>query len=343
MTAFPVVIRPVCAADAMAVVQLATLLDTVNLPRDPDILAGMIADSMASFADLTASSSPAASPVPRTYMLVALQGEQLVGTASLLSHHGTESDPHYYLRVVKQTLRSTQLQTERQRHVLHLECDTTPWTELGGLIVHPQARGAGIGKLLVAARLLLIAMYPAFFCERLLAELLPPRNADGSNAFWSALGEPLTGLNYYRADLLCRAAKEFIAVLFPQHEIVLELLPPEAQALVAQVGPATVPVSQLLQRAGFRYLGTVDPFDGGPHYGAFCQEISPIQRSRALVCLDLPPGSDGNQLLLGHPRSCIFHAARVQVHGHGVRLQETTARLLALIPGDLLWAMPLDW
>jgi arginine N-succinyltransferase len=267
----------------------------------------------------------------------------LLGTASLLSHHGTPEDPHYYLHVVEQIFHSKQLNTERRRHLLRLERDEVPWTELGGLVVHPQARGQGLGKLLVAARLLLIAMHREHFCQRLIAELLPPRRADGSNAFWDALGEPLTGLNYYRADLLCRTDKEFIESLFPRHEIVLELLPPDARAVVGQVGPATVPVCHVLQRAGFRYLETVDPFDGGPHYGAALEEVQPIQRSRCLVCLDLPPTAAGAPVLLGNPQSHCFHAAPAQVCGHGLRLEEPTARLLDLHPGDPVWVMPMDW
>jgi len=35
MTAAPVLMRPVRPEDATALVQLATLLDTMNLPRDP--------------------------------------------------------------------------------------------------------------------------------------------------------------------------------------------------------------------------------------------------------------------------------------------------------------------
>jgi arginine N-succinyltransferase len=235
------------------------------------------------------------------------------------------------------------LNTERHLHLLRLERDEVPWTELGGLVVHPETRGKGIGKLLVAARLLLIAMHPAHFCQRLLAELLPPQREDGSNAFWDALGAPLTGLNYYRADLLCRTDKEFINALFPRHEIVLELMPPDAQTVLGQVGPVTEPVLHLLRRAGFQYLGTVDPFDGGPHYGAPLAEVQPIQRSRALVCLDLPPVDTGRPVLLGNPVSHRFHAAPAEVCSHGLRIDKVTAELLDLHPGDLVWHMPLDW
>jgi arginine N-succinyltransferase len=335
-------IRPVRTTDAPALQELAALLDTVNLPRDPEALATLIAESEASFARL-AKTTPASPPPRGTYTLVATQNERLLGTASLLSHHGTPDDPHYYLRVVEQTRHSAQLHTERHLHLLRLKRDEVPWTELGGLVVHSDARGQGLGKLLVAARLLLIAMHREHFCQRLLAELLPPRHRDGSNAFWDALGGPLTGLNYYRADLLCRTDKEFIEALFPRQEIVLELLSPAARDVVGQVGAATIPVCRLLQRAGFRYLNTVDPFDGGPHYGATLDEVQPIQRSSCLVCLDLPPAEVGPVVLVGELQSHRFHAAPVQVCGRGLRVEVPTARHLNLHPGDPVWIMPLDW
>ena len=154
----------------------------------------------------------------------------------------------------------------------------------------------------------------------------------------------MTGLTYYRADLLCRTDKEFIDALFPPHEIVLELLPSEAQAVVAQVGPATVPVSRVLQRAGFQYLNTIDPFDGGPHYGATLENIRPIQRSRRLVYLEeLPPTVVEQRVLLGNSQAYDFHAAQVQVGEPGIRLGDTASHLLHLRPGDVVWMMPLDW
>jgi arginine N-succinyltransferase len=345
MTAAPVLMRPVRPEDATALEQLATLLDTMNLPRDPAMIAEIIAASTASFARLEHPARPRTDPEAcrGTYTLVAVQGEQVLGTASLLSHHGTAADPHYALRVVEHTFHSQQLNLESRRHLLRLEREEVPWTELGGLVVHPATRGHGVGKLLLAARLLLVAMYRDHFCDRLIAELLPPRRPDGSNAFWDAVGGPLTGLTYYRADLLCRTNKEFIEALFPRHEIVLELLPPEARAVVGQVSGATVPVIHVLQRAGFRNLQVIDPFDGGPYYGATLEEVGPLQRSRCLVRLDLPPTTTEPAVLLGSPQSYCFHAAAVHVRGHGVRLTDLTAQVMDVQPGDPVWVMPLDW
>ena len=48
-----IVIRPVAADDAAGLLALADLLDTVNLPDDPAVIAALIADSQRSFAALT--------------------------------------------------------------------------------------------------------------------------------------------------------------------------------------------------------------------------------------------------------------------------------------------------
>jgi arginine N-succinyltransferase len=343
----PVLIRPVCEQDAPQLQALADLLDTVNLPDDPQALATIIRDSQRSFASLEPGGRALSDPRHASFTLVAVSGgggdERLLGTASLFAYHGMPDEPHYYLRVVEGTVHSRQLAAERTRTVLKLGRDTEPWTELGGLVVHPEARGAGVGKLLVAARLLLVAMHPERFCRRLLAELLPPREGSGGNAFWDSVGAPLTGLDYYRADLLCRSDKEFIEAFFPHEEIVVDLLPPAARALIGVEGPSTTPVRKLLQRAGFRYLGTVDPFDAGPHDGAEVAHVAPIQRSRRLVRLDLPPLSETASVLVASPATGVQLSLSVEVVGGGVRIAHEQALRLGAAPGAVLWAMPLDW
>jgi arginine N-succinyltransferase len=272
-----------------------------------------------------------------------IQSQRLIGTASLFAYHGTAEDPHYYLRVLETTVHSKQLNENRQRLVLKLGRDLEPWTELGGLVVHPDARGKGVGKLLVATRLLLVAMHRQHFCQRLIAELLPLRREDGGNAFWDAVGGPLPGLPYYRADLLCRSDKEFIEAFFPHQEIVGDLLPPDARALIGIEGPPTTPVRKLLQRAGFRYLNTVDPFDAGPHDGANIADIVPIQRSQRLIRLDLPPLQSTTSYLVGNPLTHHFLMSDVEIVLDGMRLSHHHAERCQLLPGQSSWVMPMTW
>jgi arginine N-succinyltransferase len=345
-----ILIRPVRTADLNALQTLADHLDTVNLPDDPVALASIIADSERGFAGLSEPAPEILKPASFTFVAVEtievhgiIQREKLIGTASVFAAHGTADDPHYYLSVQETTVHSKQLNAERKRVVLKLGRDNEPWTELGGLIVHPDARGKGVGKLLVAARLLLIAMHRQHFAARVIAELLPPRRPDGGNAFWDAVGGPLTGLPYYRADLLCRSDKEFIDAFFPHEEIVSDLLPAEARAIIGVEGPATTPVRKLLQRAGFSFLGTVDPFDAGPHDGADVQQIKPIMESRALVRLDLPPLGNTTTYLLGHPRTHHFLTSDIEITGAGLRTMHAFAQRFALTPGQNCFVMPMAW
>ncbi len=338
-------LRPVRSDDAGQLQALADLLDTVNLPDDPVVIAKLIADSERSFAAL---SSTQTGPDARhaSYTLVAELGGRILGTGSLFAFHGLPDEPHYFLTVVDQTVHSKQLNADRTRRILKLGRDIEPWTELGGLVVHPDARGKGVGKMLLAARLLLVAMHPGRFCRRLLAELLPPRREDGGNAFWDAVGGPLTGLSYYRADLLCRTDKEFIDAFFPHEDMLVELLPPPARELIGQEGPATAPVRALLRRAGFAYLGTIDPFDAGPHDGAEVSAITPIQRSRQLIRLDLPPLGQPETLATQLVANAATHMAMpipCAAQGHGLRLYHDLSTRLGLNAGDATWAMPLDW
>lgn len=336
-----VIIRPAKDSDAGGLQALADLLDTVNLPDDPAAIAKIISESKRSFAG--------EDPRNASYTFVAVpidengRERELLGTASLFAYHGMPDEPHYYLRVAEQKVHSNQLNADRTRHILRLGRDTEPWTEFGGLVVSPQARGKGVAKLLLGARLLMIAMHRQRFCKRLLAELLPERRADGGNAFWDAVGAPLTGLNYYRADLLCRTDKEFIEAFFPHDEILVELLPKAAQALIGKEGPDTTPIRALLHRVGFKFLGTVDPFDAGPHDGAEVSDVQPIQKSRQLVKLDLPPSGPTTQELLCHPSTHVFAPAAIQQQQQGVRVDDAAAKLLNLSAGDSCWALPMDW
>ena len=145
----PVLIRPVRAADAPALLALADLLDTVNLPDDPTAIATIIRDSEHSFAAVSAATLPAGFDAKHaSYTLVAVQGDTLLGTGSLFAFHGMPDEPHYFLRVEEQVVHSKQLNADRTRHLLRLGKDTEPWSEFGGLVVHPDARGKGVGKLL---------------------------------------------------------------------------------------------------------------------------------------------------------------------------------------------------
>ena len=152
-------------------------------------------------------------------------------------------------------------------------------TEIGGLILLPEYRRNtdGLGKALSYVRFVFMRMHRPLFRQKVLSELLPPLEPNGTSRLWEALGRKFTGLSYQEADLISKDNKEFIHALFPDDPIHTELLPDDVQKMIGQVGPETRPVEAMLRRIGFDYAGQIDPFDGGPHFCCATDDISLVR------------------------------------------------------------------
>jgi arginine N-succinyltransferase len=55
---------------------------------------------------------------------------------------------------------------------------------------------------------------------------------------------------------------------------------------LGRVGEQTKPAQHLLESIGFEYLDEVDPFDGGPHFGADTKDILVIQQGKRFKVTD---------------------------------------------------------
>jgi arginine N-succinyltransferase len=95
-------------------------------------------------------------------------------------------------------------------------------------------------------------------------------------------------MSYAEADLLSSENKSFVRDLFPSGMIYASLLSPEAQSVVGKVGMQTRGVEKMLRRIGFRYARRIDPFDGGPHFVANADEVTPITET---LTATLAPGT----------------------------------------------------
>ena len=113
--------------------------------------------------------------------------------------------------------------------------------------------------------------------------MLSPFVAPGVNRLWDAFGARFTGLPYREADHLSSRSKQFIADLFPRDPVYATLFPCEVQAEIGETGEAAMAALRILEKIGFHYLGQVDPFDGGPYYGAAREAITPVRERRQLV------------------------------------------------------------
>jgi arginine N-succinyltransferase len=271
------VLRSARLGDIKDLTDLAGQFSLLNLPADKKVLTEKIERSTASFAgDLRREEAE--------YLFVCedLETETIVGSSLILAKHGTEEVPHYYFKIVKRNRFSEDLGIGFIHQVLQLKEDTNGPTEIGGLLIDRsyRRRPEKLGKQISLVRFLYMGMFRHEFENRVLCELTPPLGDGGRSEFWEALGRRFTGLPYQEADLISQRNKEFISSLFPEEDIYLALLDSRARVDLGRVGQETRPAQHLLESIGFEYLHEVDPFDGGPHYGADVAKISVVQRTK---------------------------------------------------------------
>lgn len=269
--------------DVDQVLAVAEHLDTVNLPADRKHIEAILDRSERSFAEELP-------PFDREFLFVLedLAAKKIIGTSMIYAQHGTKRAPHIFFRVENDERYSVTLDKHMVHQTLRIGYNYNGPTEIGGLILLPEYRrssapgGQGLGKALSFVRFLYMRMHRSWFRDRVLSELLPPLEPNGTSKLWESLGRKFTGLSYQEADLLSKDNKEFIHALFPDDPIHTELLPDDVRAVIGQVGEDTKAVEAMLRRIGFEYAEQIDPFDGGPHFTAKTDEITLIEHAREL-------------------------------------------------------------
>lgn len=272
-------IRQSYREDVDQVLAVAEHLDTVNLPADRGHIESILALSEKSFGGEV--------PVVEREFLFVLEDlarKQIIGTSMIYAQHGTRRAPHIFFRVEADERYSVTLDRHFAHQTLRIGYNYDGPTEIGGLILLPEYRRntEGLGKALSYVRFLFMKMHRPMFRDKVLSELLPPLETDGTSRLWEALGRKFTGLSYQEADLLSKHNKEFIHALFPDDPIHTELLPEDVQAIIGKVGPDTRAVESMLRRIGFDYAGQIDPFDGGPHFVATTDQITLVRDAAEL-------------------------------------------------------------
>jgi arginine N-succinyltransferase len=331
-------------ADEDRLYELSQFLDSVNLPHDRDAICRILGHSERSFrGDIT-------DPRYREYVFVLedLETRRAVGTSLIVAQLGRRDAPYIYFDVRIEERYSATLDRHFSHEVLSIGYSYDGPTEIGGLVVHPDARRAPekLGMLISYVRFLFLAMHRDCFQRRVLAELLPPLEADGTSHLWEAVGRHFTNLTYREADRLSKQNKEFIRGLFPDGDIYVSLLSPQAQSVIGRVGPQTRGVEKLLRRIGFRYWNRVDPFDGGPHFIAEMDEIALVQRARrARPAAGVPAdGSPRALVAVDLPEAPFFRAiaTRVALSDEAATLDASALMMLAPPAGTFVHVLPLD-
>jgi arginine N-succinyltransferase len=270
------IIRSVEASDLDSIYELSLLMNFINLPQDQEALNDKIKSSIESFKN----PSPVLWKNHYIFVIEDLEEKKVIGVSMIHAQHGTEEEPHFYLKVGREKKYSETLRSGFIHGTLKLGIETDGPTEIGGLVLMPEYRQSPlkIGKVLSYVRFLYLGLHPENFKKEIHAELLPPFDSEGNSPLWEAIGRRFTNMNYHEADLLSRTNKEFILTFYPREKIYETLLPMEARSAIGEVGKETKPVKRMLEAIGFKYTKQVDPFDGGPHYRAKLKDIKVIKK-----------------------------------------------------------------
>jgi len=337
-------IRAASADDEESLLGLARHLDTVNLPNDREHVQRLLAQSDRSF-------SGAEKPRFRKYLFLLwdLERERAAGTSMIVAQLGRRDAPYIYLDVIDEEKYAAALDKHFHHTVLRLGFSYAGPTEIGGLVVHPDYRGAKerLGLLISYVRFAYIAAHRDLFQDEVLAELLPPLEPDGTSFVWEAFGRRFTDMTYAEADRLSSEDKTFIRDLFPRGDIYATLFSPEAQAVIGKVGPQTKGVEKMLRRVGFRYAHRIDPFDGGPHFFAPADEVTLIRDTRrARITGWLEPDDSAPTCLVARehaapPWFVALPAPAAPFGEDGVRVGRPAGDQLGLAEGDEVIVLPL--
>lgn len=308
------ILRNVEITDLEDLYELSGKVFFINLPHDKVIIENKIKKSLNCF------QNPGDDLAQNYYIFVLedLIKKKVIGVSMIHAKHGTEKEPHFFLRVSHENKYSSTINTGFVHGTLRLGLDANGPTEIGGLVISPEYRGHvdKLGKQISFVRFLYMVDHSDRFKDTILSELMPPLDEHGQSPLWEAIGRRFMNMDYIEADKLSRSNKEFILSLFPSDNIYMTLLSIEARNSIGKVGKETLPVKKMLESIGFKYMNEVDPFDGGPHYRAKLQDIKPIKNcyhGTILTTKDFNNDEAKNYLIEVKNKQHLFFAFRAKL------------------------------
>ena len=269
----------------------------------------------------------------------------MVGCSLVIARHGTPRLPHLAFRLGFERKKSRTLKKTVDHYTLRLRQDRSGATEIGGLVVLPRFRRSAerIGRQLSYARFAYLAAHPGLFRRKVLVEYLPKLDPLKGNELWKALGEKFTRMSYHGADRLSAGNKEFILSLFPKEKIYCCLLPEGVMSGLGVPGKGAEASLRMLERIGFRFLKQIDPFDGGPHYGADVADIPVVRKTRVFRFKGIAVPAGKRRLGLAEGRGGVRAAAvPVRTRGGSVWLARPHAGLLRLRRDGRVYVAPFE-
>lgn len=273
------VIRPIKSADLDGLMKL--LEDAghglTSLPKDEEIIKHKILISERSVAHRGDR------PGGEAYLFVMeeLFTGKIVGINGIISKIGG-FEAYYFYHLKEETMTSRQLGFQKNVRSLHFEKTHSGPAEICSLFLKPEFRNSQNGRFLSLSRFLYMAENRKHFEDTVIAEMRGRVNDEGRSPFWDAVGHRFMNIDFVQADYLQMKSRSFIDELLPKYPILVDLLPEEAQDVVAQVHPHTEPAKRILEQEGFKFNGLVGIFEPGPVLEAPLDEVRALKESKVL-------------------------------------------------------------
>jgi len=207
---------------------------------------------------------------------------RLVGTCGIDAKTGG-FEPNYTYEIVTNQFRHRKPDIETTIRELVLRTEHEGPSELGGLFLHPDYRGSGIGGTLSRSRFLFAKAFPSRFTKKIMTEFRGVVTEEGEVPFWEAIGRHFFVHDFFTLDQTSAVSrKDFIRDLMPRHPIYINLLPEAAREVIGRPHPATEPAVRVLESEGFKFIDQVDIFDAGPIYAANFSKTKSFKKAKKL-------------------------------------------------------------
>ncbi|EGG95295.1 Arginine N-succinyltransferase [gamma proteobacterium IMCC1989] len=238
-------------------------------------------------------------PGNEIYLFVMEEEGEIIGVSGIYSTVGLDR-PFYSYRVVKSSTVSKDVGVRNDMDVLHLVNDYSGCSEVATLFLNPQKRGGGRGVLLSFSRLMFIAAHRNRFPGKAFGEIRGWTDENNESPFWNAVGSKFFKMDMDVADARSGDEFQFMADLMPKYPIYVNLLPRDAQDVIAKPNDSAQGAVKLLQKQGFRYQGQIDIFDAGICVDTWVDEIDIVKniQSVTLNCVDDFSAKDDDKFAL---------------------------------------------
>ncbi|MEC7840417.1 MAG: arginine N-succinyltransferase [Chlamydiota bacterium] len=331
-------IRPIEEKDEEALIKLSfdAQAGILSLPKDRKLLKEKIHNSILSF------QKEVFAPNNEKYLFALEDTEtgKIGGVCGIYSKTGVEYPTYFYEITEERLSRSTKLPNKLpKQNVLVVKEHKHGPTENCSLLLSPDYRKEGLGKLLSLSRLLFIASNRIRFDDIIIASLRGVMNSNNKCVFWENVGRQFFDVEITTLHELLKHDQEFVKNILPQFPLYISLLSQEAQSVIGKPHQNSAPALNILVNQGFNVSNEIDPFDGGPILSAFIDQLPFVTKSQCSIIKKIHNETVESSNLIICNNSMDYRAcfASIKQFADGsISISKNVAKTLCVDAGDIV-------